>query len=120
MLKHELKYLDKQHLIKELETALKSISGLEGLWFSFDKAFERRYPDFDNNLKSIPLDLSVREINICKLLITGLRNSEIASVLFIQADSVKKARQRLNKKMLDAGTDFDSFIQILTGEAVMG
>lgn len=119
-LKHKLKYSDKQQFTKELEADLRSISKVEDLWLSFDKAFERNYPDFDLKVRSIQLDLSTREINICKLLITGLRNPEIANILFIQADSVKKARQRLNKKIKDAGMDFDSFIQIMTSTAVMG
>ena len=100
-------------LSKSFESELKDISTIEELWDRFDASFNSKYPDFNLQIGSNGIELSEREINICKLILAGLRNPDIANILFIQTDSVKKARQRLTKKLNDAGFDFESYMDSL-------
>lgn len=100
-------------LSKSLESELKDISTIEELWDNFNTLFNSKYPEFNLQIGSNGIELSEREINICKLILAGLRNPDIANILFIQTDSVKKARQRLTKKLNDAGFDFESYMDSL-------
>ena len=55
--------------------------------------------DFQQKLKSKHPDLTRYNIRLCTYLKAGLSTKEIASLLNITPDSVKKAKHRLRKKL---------------------
>ncbi|MGC3978353.1 MAG: hypothetical protein QM751_09120, partial [Paludibacteraceae bacterium] len=77
----------KMHLNDELE------------WSSFRHSFEKVYPDFFSRLKRLYPICSEYELHLCAFIRAGMENRQIAHMLNIQPESIKKARQRLRKKL---------------------
>lgn len=65
----------------------------------FDVAFSRVRPGFTEELLSLHPKLTPYELRLCCLLSIGLDTKEIARILSINPDSVKKSRQRLRAKL---------------------
>lgn len=76
------------------ETSEKS-TGMEG----FETAFTQVRPGFTEELLRHHPGLTTYELRLCSLLSIGLDTKEIARILSIQPDSVKKSRQRLRSKL---------------------
>ena len=90
--------VDKTDLIsifKMLENSLSS----ESDWKEFKLKFKDLNPDFLNMILSNHPDLSKSEIRLLTLIKIGYSQKEIANVLNIAPDSVKKAKSRVRKKM---------------------
>ncbi len=68
-------------------------------WASFEKYFEKVHKDFFKNLKSKYPTITINELNMCALLKLNLRNKDIAQIMGISPDSVRKAQHRLSKKL---------------------
>lgn len=68
-------------------------------WLEFKKIFERVYPDFIAQLQVKHPELTVAEIRLLTLLKLNLSTSEIAGMLGILPQSVRKTRSRLMKKL---------------------
>lgn len=80
-------------------------------WEEFKKLFIRVYPHFMLKLKSRYGSITPAELRLAALILLQLSSKEIAAMLGISADSVKKSRQRLRKKLeLAPETDLDAFI----------
>ena len=118
-LKQLSKASDNQTIMKDLEQQLVQFSDVDELKTVFYLDFDRYYPDFEQKLKATNGDITSRELEICKFVLTGLSNPQIANILFLQPDSVKKARQRLNKKINDTELDFRAFLQVVCSEAII-
>ena len=67
-------------------------------WAHFERYFQQVHPDFEAKLKRAFSDLTGNEIRLLTLMKMNLSTKEIASILNISPDSVKKARYRLRKK----------------------
>lgn len=65
----------------------------------FDVAFSRVRPGFTDELLALHPKLTAYELRLCSLLSIGLDTKEIARILSINPDSVKKSRQRLRAKL---------------------
>lgn len=70
-------------------------AGMEG----FETAFTQVRPGFTEELLRHHPGLTSYELRLCSLLSIGLDTKEIARILSIQPDSVKKSRQRLRAKL---------------------
>lgn len=71
----------------------------EADWEKFKQYFSGVYPDFLFGLKKSFPNLSAAELRLVMLAKMGLSTKESASILGISAESVKKARYRLRKKL---------------------
>jgi tetratricopeptide (TPR) repeat protein len=80
-------------------------------WDGFKKLFVRVYPKFMLRMKENYPGITQAELRLAALINLQLSSREIASMLGISAESVKKARQRLRKKLeLTPEQELDQFI----------
>lgn len=77
----------------------------EADWEDFIFYFTKVHKDFFKNLKETYPSITVNELNLCALIKLNMLNNEIAQVLGISPDSVRKAQHRLSKKMDLPNTD---------------
>ena len=68
-------------------------------WKTFISYFEQVHKDFNANVKEKYPDVTSNELRLMALLKMNLSSKEIANILNISSDGIKKARQRLRKKM---------------------
>ncbi|MEO0472489.1 MAG: helix-turn-helix transcriptional regulator [Bacteroidota bacterium] len=68
-------------------------------WTHFERYFRQVHPGFDEKIRRAFSDLTGNEIRLLTLMKMNLSTKEIASILNISPDSVKKARYRLRKKL---------------------
>lgn len=68
-------------------------------WYAFKEAFEKIHPTFFQKLKNKYPNLSEHELRFCAFACSGLDSKQIAFILNIQIESIRKIRQRLRKKL---------------------
>ena len=68
-------------------------------WESFTQYFEQVHKDFAGNVQKRYPEVTKNELRFMALLKMNLSSKEIATILNISPDGIKKARQRLRKKM---------------------
>tara|TARA_R110002012_G_C11664203_1_gene612505 strand:+ start:614 stop:2512 length:1899 start_codon:yes stop_codon:yes gene_type:complete len=68
-------------------------------WENFSRYFEEVHKDFNKNIKIKYPEVSSNELRLLALLKMNLSSKEIASILNISAEGIKKARYRLRKKL---------------------
>ncbi|MEM7035369.1 MAG: tetratricopeptide repeat protein [Bacteroidota bacterium] len=83
------------HLFKVVEHNIRS----EEDWAAFKQNFERIHPTFFPNLLARYPDLTASEIRLCVLLRLGMGQKDIANIINVNPDSVKRARNRLRQKL---------------------
>ncbi len=81
-------------------------------WFGFKEVFIEEFPLFYKNLKTNYPNLTEHNLRIIFLTKLELSNHEIARVLGISYEAVKKAKQRLRKKVEEPSVE--DFIKVLT------
>ena len=69
-------------------------------WRAFKLAFEQIYPDFIQQINTHPAQFTPAEVRLLTLSKLGLKSWEVADILGISMDGVKKGKQRLKKKLL--------------------
>lgn len=86
----------------------------ENDWEKFRNLFEKVYEGFFYKLKEEFPGITTAEMRLAALIKLNLNSKEIASMIGISMDSVKKTRQRLRKKMaLETEEGLDNRIQNL-------
>jgi tetratricopeptide (TPR) repeat protein len=68
-------------------------------WENFKKYFEEVHTDFNSNVKHKYPEVTSNELRLMALLKMNLTSKEIANILNISNDGIKKARYRLRKKL---------------------
>ena len=68
-------------------------------WENFSRYFEEVHKDFNSNVKGKYPEVTSNELRLLALLKMNLSSKEIASILNISAEGIKKARYRLRKKL---------------------
>ncbi|PWH81496.1 hypothetical protein DIS18_14540 [Algibacter marinivivus] len=68
-------------------------------WENFSKYFEQVHKDFNSNVKHKFPDVTSNELRLMALLKMNLSSKEIANILNISPEGIKKARYRLRKKL---------------------
>ncbi|MEL6812457.1 MAG: tetratricopeptide repeat protein [Bacteroidota bacterium] len=71
----------------------------DGSWEQFRSYFEDVHRDFNTNVKRNYPGISAKELRFMALVKMNLSSKEIANILNISQEGVKKARYRLRKKM---------------------
>nr|WP_299484714.1 tetratricopeptide repeat protein [uncultured Allomuricauda sp.] len=68
-------------------------------WENFARYFEEVHKDFNSNVKSKYPEVTSNELRLLALLKMNLSSKEIANILNISQEGIKKARYRLRKKL---------------------
>ncbi|MEP3208750.1 MAG: tetratricopeptide repeat protein [Maribacter sp.] len=68
-------------------------------WENFSRYFEEVHKDFNSKVKTKYPDVTSNELRLLALLKMNLSSKEIANILNISGDGIKKARYRLRKKL---------------------
>ena len=84
-----------QKLINTIDFDLKD----EDNWENFKKYFEQIHANFNTKVMENYPKVTTNDLRLMALLKMNLSSKEIANILNISAEGVKKARQRLRKKM---------------------
>ncbi len=96
-------------IFKLLENSLSS----EMEWAEFKLKFKELNPNFLNQLLAKHPNLTKSEIRLLTLIKIGYSQKEIASILNIAPDSVKKAKNRVRKKMNLSETIINDYLETL-------
>jgi DNA-binding CsgD family transcriptional regulator len=82
-----------------MESILRSSMHLDDDWKKFKLHFEQLHPNFFEDLKTNYPSLTNNEVRLCAYFRINLSPKEIAALLNIEPDSVRRAKSRLLKKM---------------------
>ena len=83
----------------QLEKLLQAHIMTDQNWSDFKKLFAKVYPGFFVNLSKQYPHLSATDTRLLALIKLGLNNAEMANMLGITVEGIKKAKQRLRKKI---------------------
>ena len=80
-------------------------------WENFARYFEEVHKDFNGNVNKKFPEITPNELRLMALLKMNLSSKEIANILNISIPGIKKARQRLRKKMqLSTGDSLENAV----------
>ncbi len=97
---------------QKIESIINVNKALEKDWDNFNKYFGQVHANFFDALRQQYSTLTQSEERLSALIKMNLANNEIATLLNIEAKSVRMARYRLRKKFhLSEETDLNNFIQ---------
>lgn len=98
-----------------IESLRQSVILTETNWLEFKQLFERVYPQFFDNLLTRYSDLTPAEVRLLALLKLNIASREMAYMLGVSIESLRKARYRLRKKLetQQADTDLRGLIEHL-------
>lgn len=82
----------------ELKNQIRAHASEEDEWHKFRAHFEQVHPGFFIRLKEMHPALTEYELRLCAYIRTGMYGKQIAMMLSVQPDSIKKSRTRLRKK----------------------
>jgi len=83
----------------QLEKLLQAHIMTDQNWNDFKKLFSKVYPGFFVNVSKQYPHLSATDTRLLALITLGLNNAEMANMLGITVEGIKKAKQRLRKKI---------------------
>jgi DNA-binding NarL/FixJ family response regulator len=98
--------------IKKISREIRSFLDLDRSWSNFKLHFEEVHPGFLENIAGSFEDLTNNEHRVCAYLKIGLSNKEIATLTNVESASVRRALNRLKKKLnLTPEDDLRTFIE---------
>ena len=68
-------------------------------WDTFRRTFENVYPLFFKRIKAAHPKLTEYDVRLCTYIMVGVDNKQIAMLLNVLPESLKKSRTRLRKKL---------------------
>ncbi len=95
----ELKSSEVQNGYQQLISAINFDLQDDNNWENFSRYFEEVHKDFNSTVANKYSDITPNELRLMALLKMNLSSKEIANILNISTNGIKKARQRLRKKM---------------------
>jgi tetratricopeptide (TPR) repeat protein/DNA-binding CsgD family transcriptional regulator len=103
---------DLQGLTSNMEKLVSTTILTDEGWSYFRGLFEQVHPGFIHQLRMKHNDLSPAETRMLMLTKLNLQSREIAQMLGISIESLRKARYRLRKRLnLEEETSFETFVQ---------
>ena len=102
---HELKTSEVHNGYQQLITAINFDLQDDNNWENFARYFEEVHKDFNSNVAKKYPEVTPNELRLMALLKMNLSSKEIANILNISIPGIKKARQRLRKKMQLSSSD---------------
>jgi DNA-binding CsgD family transcriptional regulator len=98
----------------EVENQIKMHVDVQTEWESFRHTFEKVHPGFFRLLKRKYSSLSENEMRLCAFINAGMTNKQIAYMLNIQPNSLKKARYRIRQKLnLSTEDSLEDFLRTI-------
>jgi tetratricopeptide (TPR) repeat protein len=102
-LQNKISEIDKKEnsgggVYKEITRIIRNNKTIEKDWENFKSVFEQVHPTFFTKLRSKYDKISSNELRMAAMMKMNLNTKEMASILNITPESVKKARYRLRKK----------------------
>jgi tetratricopeptide (TPR) repeat protein len=101
--KEQIEYLKNKNadsaVVTHLEELMQAHIMTDDSWVEFKKIFLKVYPNFFFGIKKTFLHLSETDIRLLTLIKLQCTNKEMANMLGVTIEGVKKAKQRLRKKM---------------------
>lgn len=88
-----------QHDVHEMASIINCYTDSDNDWEAFKSHFNKVHPELLDRMKSANSNLTDTDLKLCAFLYLGIETKHIAKIMSIQPDSVKKARQRLRKKL---------------------
>jgi DNA-binding CsgD family transcriptional regulator len=85
--------------VREVVNTLKLESTIDKNWEQFTQQFTELNPDFYKNINQVAEKLSRSDLRLAALLRMNMSSKEIANMLNISDEGIKKARYRLRKKL---------------------
>ncbi|NNC82458.1 MAG: hypothetical protein HKN79_02695, partial [Flavobacteriales bacterium] len=85
--------------VREVVSTLRLESAIDRNWEQFTQQFTELNPDFYKNINQVSEGLSKSDLRLAALLRMNMTSKEIASMLNISDEGIKKARYRLRKKL---------------------
>ena len=104
---------DNKETVKKIQSLLRDSVNQESIWTDFKVHFEKVHQNFFSKLKVEHNDLSQNDLRLAAYLKIGLQNKEIANILFITPESVRKRKQRLREKLSLSSQDIVEYIDKL-------
>lgn len=102
---------DNHHNFQQLRLTINGSAQTDKDWDNFNKHFETVHQGFYRKLKDSCGDLTGNDLRLSAMIRMNLNSKEVASIMHISPESVKKARYRLKKKLqLESETDLHGFI----------
>lgn len=96
----------------ELKNQIRAHANKENEWRDFRMHFEQVHPSFFTRLKKLFPTLTEYELRLCAYIRTGMYGKQIAMMLSVQPESIKKSRSRLRKKLkLSQGDSLEDFLR---------
>ncbi len=95
----EIKSTENKDSITELVNAINFDLQDDNNWNNFSKYFEQVHKDFNSTVKARFPDVTSNELRLMALLKMNLSSKEIANILNVSQDGVRKAYYRLRKKL---------------------
>ncbi|NER17750.1 transcriptional regulator [Spongiivirga citrea] len=95
----ELTSTENGHGFKQLIRSIDFDLQDDNNWENFARYFEEVHKDFNGNVKSKYPQVTSNELRLLALLKMNLSSKEIANILNISQEGIKKARYRLRKKL---------------------
>lgn len=97
---------------QHIETLLNSVILTEKDWQQFRRLFERVHPHFFETLRKQYADLSPTDVRLLALSKLEIPTKEMAFMLGVSTEAIRKSRYRLRKKLehLRADTDLEGLI----------
>ncbi|WP_400078621.1 tetratricopeptide repeat protein [Winogradskyella sp. R77965] len=96
-----------QHLIRTIDFDLQD----DNNWENFSNYFQQVHKDFNSKIKEQYPKISASELRFLSLVKMNLSSKEIASILNISNEGIKKARYRVRKKLgLDPNESLEDLI----------
>ncbi|MEQ9300806.1 MAG: tetratricopeptide repeat protein [Cyclobacteriaceae bacterium] len=109
-----LNSLDDSGRVSKVISKINVNKALDKEWENFTTYFNRVNTGFLDQLTQTSRDLSNNELRMCALLKMRLSNHEIATILNIEAKSVRMAKYRLKKKLaISEELDLGEYLQSL-------
>jgi hypothetical protein len=93
------KKISQEEAQSQLETLHQRVILTDEDWQQFKALFEQVYPDFLKNLQDKYQELSPAETRLLVLLKLNIRSKEMAYMLGVSVESLRKARYRLRRKL---------------------
>ena len=110
----ELKKKDEGSSYVEITRMINTNRLIDKDWDNFKSVFEQVHPDFFAKLKSLYSNISSNELRMAAMMKMNLNTKEMASVLNITPEGVKKARYRMRKKFdLEAEANVQEYLMTL-------
>ena len=107
----ELKKKDTGSSYGEITRLINTNRLIDRDWENFKSVFEQVHPDFFVKLKSLYQNISSNELRMAAMMKMNLTTKEMASILNITPESVKKARYRMRKKLnLESESNVQDYI----------